>query len=279
MQRIHILKGFTDLEGALWGLKYHPGQRTRSNLVCTILDNGFLVTDRARFEILQLLGEWNLADTEGRLLTPKGEEFYALWEMKREVAIDVLHGLQYGLWTQHVPTQHLASWAYQQVCNYLWDYQILPKPQDLVSDIYDRREELDEASGDIANAFSVKSVNGFYDWVLPLSPPVLHGVSETATGRRNFRNATFSRRTYCSSALFLQGLSWVAREAAIEFGELVEMNDERKRQVCRFCLLDDSQFDSMLNETLARFAFLSVQEIGKFFVVIAREPKISDFEF
>lgn len=277
MQRIHILKGFADLEGALWGLKYHPGQRTRSDLVCTILDNGFLVTDRARFEILQLLGEWNLAETEGRLLTPKGEEFYALWEMKREVAIDLLHGLQYGLWTRHVPTQHLASWAYQQVCNYLWDYQILPKPQDLVSDIYDRREELDEASGDIANAFSVKSVNGVYDWILPLSPPVLHGVSETATGRRNFRNATFSRRAYCSSALFLQGLSWVAREAAIEFGALMAIDEERQLQVCRFCLLEESGFDFMLNETLRRFSYISVQSAGRLYVSIAREPQFADF--
>ena len=36
---------------------------------------------------------------------------------------------------QHVlPTQNLASWAYQRVCDYLWDYQEpYPKTQDLIS--------------------------------------------------------------------------------------------------------------------------------------------------
>ena len=113
--------------------------------------------------------------------------------MKRDIAIDVLHGLQYSLWNQHTPDQNLASWAYQQVCDYLWEYRRLPKPKDLIAYIYDGREALDTIYGDIAKAFSTKSVNGAYDWLLPLSPPVLEGVSETSTGRRNFRKANLTR--------------------------------------------------------------------------------------
>ena len=277
MPRLHILKGFSDLDGALWVLKYHPGLRTRPEIISTILANGFTVTDQARFEILQLLGEWGLADIKKRQLTPRGREFYSLWEMKREVAIDVLHGLQYGLWTQYAPTQNLASWAYQRVCDYLWDYRELPKTQDLISYIYDSREALDEDQSNIADAFSTKSVNSAYDWLLPLSPPVLQGVSETSSGRRNFKKATFARRSYCSPALFVMGLSWVLREAGNEFGDLVAIDDDRKLQVCYFCLLEESQFDFMLSETLRRFAFLSVQQIGRLFVVIKQEPKIDDF--
>ena len=277
MPRLHILKGFSDLEGALWVLKYHPGLRTRPEIISTILANGFTVTDQARFEILQLLGEWGLADIKKRQLTLRGKEFYSLWEMKREVAIDVLHGLQYGLWTQHAPTQNLASWAYQRVCDYLWDYQELPKTQDLISYIYDSREALDERQGNIADAFSTKSVNSAYDWLLPLSPPVLDGISENVKGRRNFKKATFIRRSYCSPALFVMGLNWVMREAGNEFGDLVAIDDDRKLQVCCFCLLEENQFDFMLNETLRRFAFLSVQQIGRLFVVIEQEPKIEDF--
>ena len=67
----------------------------------------------------------------------------------------------------------------------------------------------DNSQFDIGNtAFDSKSVNGAYDWLLSLSPPVLEGVGETAKGK-NFRNATFTRRTHCSPALFLMGLSWV----------------------------------------------------------------------
>lgn len=277
MSRIHILKGFSGLSGALWILKFHPGLPSRQDMASTASQNGYTVTNKRDYDILQLLGEWGLADIEKRQFTQQGEEFYSLWEMKPDIAIDVLHGLQYGLWTQHAPDQNLASWAYQQVCDYLWEYQRLPKPQDLIAYIYDSREDLEGTHGDIANAFSTKSVNGAYDWLLPLSPPVLEGVSETSTGRRNFRHTAFTRRTHCSPALFLMGLNWIAREAAIKCGELVEINDVRKTQVCRFCLLEDNGFDFMLNETLRRFAFLSVEQIGRLFVVINREPTIADF--
>ena len=116
MPRLHILKGFSDLEGALWALKYHPGLRTRPEIISTILAGGYTVTDRARFEILQLLGEWELADIKKRKLTPRGESFYSLWEMKRQVAIDVLHGLQYGLWAQHALLLKISHLGHTSGC-------------------------------------------------------------------------------------------------------------------------------------------------------------------
>lgn len=277
MPRLHILKGFSDLESALWVLKYHPGLSSRSEIINTILASGYTVTDQVRFEILQLLGEWGLADIEKRQFTPRGEEFHSLWEMKRGVAIDVLHGLQYGLWTQHAPTQNRASWAYQRVCDYLWDYRELPQTNDLTSYIYDSSDMLDENQGNTADAFSPKSVNSAYDWLLPLSPPVLEGVSETASGRRNFKKATFTRRASCSPALFLMGLSWMAREAGNEFGELVAIGTARRLSVCRFCLIEENRFDFMLNETLRRFSYISVQQTVGLYLDIERRPKIADF--
>ena len=277
MSRIHILKGFSDLEGALWVLKYHPELQNRRKIVQCALQNGYTVTDEKNYYILQLLTEWGIANSEQRALSATGEDFYSLWEMNQNVAVDVLHGLQYGLWTRHSSDQNLASWAYQRVCGYLWEYHALPKPQDLIAYVYDSREDLEGAHGNIANAFSSKSVNGAYDWVLPLDPPVLKDVSETSTGRRNFRRASFTRRTRCSSALFLMGLSWVTQESRIGFGELIEMTDERRIDVCRFCLIEESSFDIILNQTLTRFDFLLMQRIGRLFVIIQREPQIADF--
>ena len=277
MSRIHILKGFSGIDGALWVLAFHPRLPSRQDMALTASQNGFIVTNKRDYDILQLLGEWGLADIEKRQFTSRGKEFYSLWEMKRDIAIDVLHGLQYGLWTKHVLDQNLASWAYQRVCDYLWEYQTLPKPQDLIAYVYDSRGDLKGGHDNIANAFSSKSVNGAYDWLLHLTPPVLKDVSETSTGRRNFRRASFTRRTHCSPALFLMGLSWIARETGIGFGELVEITDERRLDVCCFCLIEESSFDIMLNQTLTRFDFLSTQQIGRFFVVIQREPQIADF--
>ena len=277
MSRIHILKGFPDLDGALWVLKYHPGLRSRSDIVQTILENGRTVRDRSRFEILQLLAEWGLADHQQKSLTPRGEEFYSLWVMKPDIAIDVLHGLQYGLWTKHDPVQHHASWAYQKVCDYLWEYKMLPQTRDLIASIYDSREDLSRSQGDIANAFSSKSVNSAYDWISHLVPSLLKGVSETSTGRKNFKSAHFTRRDHCSPALFLMGLSWVAREAGNEFGDLVAIDEDRKKRVCRFCFIEETEFDSMLKQTRRRFPYIAIQQTIALYIVIEHEPKIADF--
>lgn len=277
MESIHIYKGFSDLNGALRVIKDYSGLTTRRKVVHLAVENGYTVTDKNNYYILKRLVEWELVSIEqGYRLTPKGEEFYSLWQMKSDIATDVLHGVQYGLWEKHT-AQNLASWSYQRVCDYLWEYRILPEHKDLIAYVYDSRGDLEGTHDNIANAFSSKSVNGAYDWLLPLTPPVLKDVSETSTGRRYFGKASFTRRTHCSPALFLMGLSWVARETGIGFGELVEITDERRLDVCRFCLIEENSFDIMLNQTLTRFDFLSMQQIGRLFVVIQREPQIADF--
>ncbi len=274
MPRIHILKGFSDVDSALWVLRYHPGIQNRSDLVQIVRDNGYMVAN-VDYEIILLLIKWRLARRNPSELTHKGKEFYALWEMKRDVAIDVLHGLQYGLWTKHLRTQNTESWSYQEVCNYLWDSDALPEKDDVISHIYNSLSDLEIDSEKAA--FDAKSANHAYDWLLPLSPPVLEGVRETAKGR-NFTNATFTRRSHCSTALFLMGLDWVARESGNAYGDLWTIREEQRQQVCRFCLIDETRFDFMFNETLRRFSdYLSVRRSGGLYVIINNEPQLSDF--
>ena len=273
--RMDVNKGFSDLDGALWVLKNHPGLRKLDDMVHAAIENGYSVTDRKGYRIVLSLKEWGLAHHKQRRLTSKGEDFYSLWQRNRNTAIDVLHGLQYGLWTQHTPSQHLASWTYQYICDYLWTHQVLPKTSDCVSDLYDSLEDLGEGQVNSQNSsVDSRAVTNTYDWLLPLSPPVFEGVSEQAGGK-SFKNATFTQRAFCSSALFLMGLSWFAREAGNEFGELVAINQERKEQVCRFCLIERTQFDFMLTEVVRRFSYVSAQRSD--YIVIGREPQMSDF--
>lgn len=145
MSRIHILKGFSDVDSALWVLKYHPGPQSRSDLVQKVRDNGYTVPNED-YEVILLLIEWGLVLCKRQELTQKGEEFYSLWEMKRDVAIDVLHGLQY-----------LAGWSYREVCNYLWDSDTIPMQEDVIRHIYDRLSDRTEHQGNAA--FDAKSVN------------------------------------------------------------------------------------------------------------------------
>lgn len=277
MARSHILKGFSDLESALWVHKYHPGLTIRRQMVKVALENGYSVTDTARYEAVQLLSEWGLVDGKGGSLTSEGQAFYSLWETKRSTAIDFLHGRQYGLWTQNQPDQNIASWAYKNICDYLWTRQTLPdKDRDLVAYINDLRAS-DEVviPPDMGNAFSNKSINDAYDWLLPLDPPVL---ANGGVERKSLKGATFAQRAFCSTLLFLMGLGYIVRETDTAFGDLVKIDDTRKQAVCRFCLISEIGFDLMLDEALRQVSYLSVQrDWDGIYMVLNQEPEVRDF--
>ena len=275
MARSHILKGFSDLESALWIHKYHSGLTIRK-MVKVALENGYEVTDTVNYEISQLLHEWEIADKQSRKLTPEGQAFYSLWETKRNTAIDFLHGRQYGLWTQSQPDQNISSWAYKSICDYLWTRQTLPDKGDLVTYINDLRAS-DEVviPPDMGNAFSNKSINDAYDWLRPLDPPVLaYGGVE----RKSLKGATFAQRAFCSTLLFLSGLGYIVRESDTAFGDLVKIDDTRKQAVCRFCLISETGFDLMLDEALRQVSYLSVQrDWDGIYMVLNQEPEVRDF--
>lgn len=277
MARSHILKGFSDIESALWVHKHYPGL-TIKEMVKTALDNGFDVTDSANYEAAQLLHEWDITDKDQRALTDTGKYFETLWQTKRNVAIDVLHGLQYGLWTKRNPELNIASWAYKTICDYLWSYQSLPdNSKELVSYINDlRSSHSDLIPREIGDAFSNKSINDAYDWLMPLEPPVLLDVTVGAQ-IKSFKNARLERRPYCSTALFVLGLAYIIRESENNFGDLILIDDNKKRGICLFCLIEETSFDFMLDESLRQFDFISLQKEWEMFIDLHRKPEISDF--
>jgi len=276
MLRTHILKGFSDVESALWVHKYYPGLNIKQ-MVKIALDNGYTVTDTVNYEIAQLLCEWGLADKKSRTLTPVGGVFYSVWETKRSVAIDILHGMQYSLWTAKSSEENIASWAYKIICDYLWERQELPRSDQLVTYINDlRSEQRDTTISHIGNAFSSKSINDAYDWLLPLEPPVLDGVS-VGSQARSFRSATFRRRQFCSTALFVMGLAYIARESGSDFGDLIRIDDDRKKAICSYCLIEETSFDMMLDDALRKVPFISLQKEWDTYFIMDREPEIADF--
>ena len=249
MARLHILKGFSDLESALWVHKHHPGLTIRQ-MVRTARENGYEVTDTTKYDISQLLCEWGLVKKKNRALTQKGEAFYLLWQAKRDVAVDVLHGLQYSLWTVNRPAQNLASWAYKVICDHLWQSNAVPSDLDTLV-IFLRKtceKQPHIVSSGTGPAFSAKSVSNALDWLLGLTPPVLHGVSVTRGGKKSFRNAHFSRRSSCSTLLFVIAMAYVARESENPF----QLGDEQRRAVCRFCLIEEPAFDSMTTDAIEK---------------------------
>jgi len=245
-------------------------------MVKTAIENGYIVTDNVNYEIAQLLHEWGLADKNNRNLTSEGEVFYTLWETKRSVAIDILHGLQYTLWTKESPEKNIASWAYKTVCDYLWERQSLPETNELLQYIENvRTMQNDVIPSDIGNAFSNKSIKDAYDWIIPLEPPVMYGVEETQM--RSYMNAEFKHREFCYPALFILALAYIAREERYAYGDLIKIDEEQKQKICSCCLIQITSFDMMLDNALRMVPYLSLQKQWDTYVVMNWAPELSDF--
>ncbi len=276
MGRTHILKGFNDVDAALWALS-QTTDATISELVDIAESAGFKVTDSVRFEAVQVLRELGLVNKESRSLSSTGKTFYRLWQIRRNDAIDILHGLQYGLWSSLEPNENVAYWAYRTICDYLWERQTIPEKDSLTRYVSSQRSANDSLSPDAGDAFSPKSIADAYDWLLPLDPPVITGVLEGEV-TRNYRQATFQRRPYCSTPLFLMAIDHLLSVLHQEYGDLVMIDSENQRRLCSFCLIEESAVEIMLAEALRRFPhLLSFQREWGIFVTLLRRPQMEDF--
>lgn len=277
MARSHILKGFSDIDTALWLHKHTSGLDVPA-MVSYAKEQGLSVNDSANFEAAQVLVELGLADKKSRTLTQVGEDFYRIWQTRRSDAVDILHGLQFGLWKASNPSENVASWAYQSICRYLWERQALPDSSDsLARNVNSLRSATAVIPPETGNAFSNKSITDAYDWLLPLDPPVMEGVIESAAGRI-FRQASFGRRSYCSTPLFLMAIDYLMSETGQQYGDLLIIDGDIQRNLCSFCLIEEASVEIMLDETLRRFPhLLSFQREWGVFVALARSPQMVDF--
>lgn len=277
MARSHILKGFSDIDTALWLHKHTIGLDVPT-MVSYAKENGLPVTDSANFEAAQVLAELGLTDKKSRTLTQTGEDFYRIWQTRRSDAVDILHGLQFGQWKTSNPTENVAAWAYQNICSFLWERQALPDSSDsLARYVNSLRSATTVIPHDIGNAFSNKSITDAYDWLIPLDPPVLEGVIESTSGR-NFKQASFRRRGYCSTPLFLMAVDYVLSETEQQYGDLLIIDGDIQRRLCTFCLIDEASIELMLSEALRRFPhLLSFQREWGIFVTLLRRPQMEDF--
>lgn len=277
MARSHVLKGFDDFDAALWLHATHPGLGV-TEMVVVALENGLTVNDTRNFEAAQVLHEWGLADKKERWLTDEGKAFYRLWQTRRSDAIDVLHGIQYGLWSRHRPDENAASWTYRTVCEVLWQRNAMVDQATLARYVSDERQVPGAVvPSEAGTAISEKSVNGVYDWLLPLDPAVLCGVEETAAGRQ-FRDATFQRRSYCSASLVMMALMWLAREAGLAWGDPIMLDETARTRVCAFCLVEVDALEMLLDAVLVRFpGHLHIQTGWGTYITIVRQPLLDDF--
>ncbi len=277
MARSHILKAFSDIDTALWLHQQSLGLSV-AEMVSFAKEQGLPVNDSANFEAAQVLAELGLAERETRSLTPSGIDFYRIWQTRRSDAVDIIHGLQYGLWKPYNPSENVSSWAYRTICDYLWERQSLPDSSDsLARYVNSQRDAVSSIPPDVGNAFSNKSIADAYDWLIPLDPAVMEGVSE-AGAARSFRQSTFQRRNYCSAPLFLMAVDHLVLELGQQYGDLLIIDGENQRRLCMFCLIEEPAVELMLDDALRRFPhLLSFQREWGMFVSLTRQPQMADF--
>lgn len=265
------------MDSALWVHKHAIGL-TIPQMVREAQANGLPVTDTANFEAAQVISELGLADRSSRTLTAAGSVFYKIWQTRRTDAVDLLHGLQYGLWTPDAPSENVASWAYRTICQFLWHQQRLPDTADsLARYVQNQRSAAAAIPPEVGNAFSPKSILDAYDWLAPLEPPVLFGIVPTGAGR-SLRQASFRRREYCSTPLFVLSLDHLMREQGQQYGDLVVLDGDNLESVCCYCLIEPSAVPLMIDDALRRFPHLLSHQRGwSDFVGLNRAPTFEDF--
>lgn len=276
MARTHILKGFADINAALWVCHNYPGNNV-PDMVALCQQHGQRVSDTANFEACQVIHEWGLAHKQTRSLTAAGEAFYQIWQERRNEAVDLLHGLQYQQWSKLSPEEHPASWAYKMICDILWYTQQVPKAKDFAYLVASQRLANGPAPKRSSNAFSTKSVHDAYDWLLPLRPPVLLGVTSTPQ-RRTFKDAVFVRRASCSLSLLVMALAYVLRETEQHLGQPWTLGEAEQYQVCAACLIEPELLPFLLEQAVAAYPqFLAVELSSQPKIALLRPVELEDF--
>lgn len=277
MARSHILKGFAHIDSALWVHRYHPGLDIQA-MIAQCQEHGRPIVDSTKFDAAQMLHEWGLVQKQTRTLTSAGAAFYEIWHSRRTEAIDILHGLQYQLWSRLRPEDNPASWAYKTICDILWQTQTMPQAKDFAAMIAAQRQKSNQGPSQAGAAFSTKSIHDAYDWLLPLRPPVLLGVKSSQQGR-SFKEAIFVRRAYCSLPLFVMAVSYFMRETDHPWGDTLRIGEEERHTVCAASLVEPDTFPVLLGLAADRYPnLIRVQQTPPSIAVALPRPiRVEDF--
>lgn len=255
-----------DMAAVLATLDLHPGLPTIEEIVEQAERLGFTIRDRKRLEALVTARDLRLVERSENTLSSEGRVLAQLEMVKQDLFADLVHGLQYTLWSEHQPSAHCFSWSYRTLCSILWQAGTLAQAdrRNLASEVESRARATFSRS-DIA--FSPKSVGGALLWLAELSPPVLK------------EDARFTRRAFCPPELFVMAVDFVYRSQGMDYGANLLLTDERRSDVCRVCLLDPANLERVLDYAVAQFDYLERGVGGGWgrYLTLHRTPHLEGF--
>jgi hypothetical protein len=165
-----------------------------------------------------------------------------------ELLSELVHFTYYTLYDNESPALRF-SWAYRQVCDYLWSQgKNLVRSDQLVTLV---QEQAQLSFGDVEEfgvSFSRDSVNGIVQWLEELDPPCIF----LDSANKKF----FARRTICSASIVLLILEYLAFQVNGAPALQLQLTAKVRQDVARLCLLEPDSLDELLPDVAQAFGLV-----------------------
>jgi hypothetical protein len=215
---------------------------------------------------LQTARDLGLVEGQRLTLTDLGKHVLTLLRQKPGTWGDVMHALFYSSWSPQNATERCFSWSYRAMCDRLWEDggRSVDRGQ-LVSEVVELAMQ-QFATNRVS--FSKDSVRGVLQWLSELRPPVLDAESQS-----------FSRRSFCSPECLVLAMDFLYRSEGVDYQTNLLLGMEKQEIICKFCLLEPTAFDAVLDWAIGQYSFLQQGSRGGWgrYVVLTRQPQIGDF--
>lgn len=181
-------------------------------------------------------------------LTPCGQLIAACTKQRPELLAELLHFTYYSLYdlaSEPVPALRF-SWAYREVCNFLWEQSNhFVKADQLVTLVQERAQVTFGDVEEFGVSFSRDSVTGILQWLEALDPPCLRF---NADEKRNF-----ARRLLCPLDTLLLALQYLAYKPAQPLALQLQLTAPVRQAVASLCLIEPESLDDLLSDLAQSF--------------------------
>jgi hypothetical protein len=211
-------------------------------------DRGYRLASRSPDQLLASLGNLRIIERKEHseiYLTDLGKFIARIAKYNPSLMADLIHFTYYVLYDENDPTSRF-SWAYQLVCNYLWQSRSIPiSTHHLVTVVQEEAQKAFADYDEYGVSFSQNSVAGIINWLEALNPSCMTQAS--------FGERIFTRREYCSSELVLLALEYIRVKNSDPSGIQLRLSNDVRQAVAHLCLVEEECLDGLFQSTAEAF--------------------------
>jgi hypothetical protein len=211
-------------------------------------ERGYRLANRSPDQLLASLGNLRIIERKehGEIhLLDLGKLVARVAKYNPSLMADLIHFTYYVLYAENDPTSRF-SWAYQLVCNRLWQSRSTSiSTHHLVTLVQEEAQKTFADYDKYGVSFSQNSVSGIINWLEALSPSC---ITQNSSGDR-----IFTRRDYCSSELLLLALEYTKVKNSDTSGIQLRLSNDVRQSVACLCLVEEECLDDLFQSTAEVF--------------------------